>query len=319
MRKSGKQLRTQSRASVAEAMLRAIAVPIVRMQTALVDARFVRHQGIAPSPANRLLLLPAVFLDRLRRAGHDARQDVVFRRFRRLHQRHYGPGGRGYQSTPGGTPAERAARYAAGNGRLADYVESCADLLDYRDGDSFADVGCGTGQNIRFLAMRFPASTIIGADISADAIELIRDCEPSANVHLSIGDLREQAFLRSLLSSPTDHIVVSHVFSLLFADTAAATRDLRQEIIDTLVASSLRSVIVIDTVGAPGELRITIEQRQRALVTDDLLGYFRAHRDRGRAVLAQSDRGQAVIFTHMPRPVRGAAHPPDDAQEHEGG
>ena len=284
--------------STAERMLRPLMAPVVSLQTAIVDARFVRRQGVAPSVMNRLLLLPAMAIERLRSAGRAARQDVIFARFRRLHGQHYGPGGRGYQDTAGGTPEERAARYAAGNCRLADYVDTCNDLLGYSDGDSFADIGCGSGQNIRYLAQHFPHSSLLGVDLNADAIELIRDCESAPGLTLAVGDIRDAAYLDALLTEPVDHIVMSHVMSLLFADTAGQTRQLRQSIIDTLVARSRRSVIVIDAFGAPGELHITIEQRQRALVTDDVLSYFRKHRSAGRAILTQSSRGQAVIFTH---------------------
>lgn len=277
----------------------------VRMQTATVDARFVRRQGLAPSLLNRVLLLPAIAIERIRAAGRAARQDVIFARFRRLHQRHYGPGGRGYQTTAGGTPQERMARYRAGNCRLSDYVDTCSDLLDYRNGDTFADIGCGTGQNVRYLAQTFPESPIIGADLSPDAIELIRDCEPAAGLTLTVGDVRDLGFLTSLLEPPVDHIVMSHVLSLLFADSSSQTRRLRQSIVDLLVAHSRRSIIVIDTFGAPGDLHIAIEQKQRAMVTDDVLSYFRSHRASGRAVLTQSDRGQAVIFTHVPAQSRG--------------
>ena len=282
-----------------ERILRPIMHPVVSLQTALVDARFVRQQGLPPSLANRIMLLPAVALDRLRRAGRAARQDVVFARYRRLHGRHYGPGGRGYQNTAGGTPEERAARYAAGNGRLAEYAQAYGDLLGYRDGDRFADIGCGSGQNIRYLAQRFPDSSLLGVDLNADAIALIRDCEGAPGLQLAVGDIRDVAYLREILADPPDHIVMSHVMSLLFADTADQTRRLRQEIVDTLVSHSRRSIIIIDAFGAPGELRITIEQRQRALITDDVLAYFRSHLDSGRALLAQSPRGQAVIFTHV--------------------
>ena len=290
--------------------MRPLMALVVPVQTAFVDARFVRRQGIAPSPVNRVLLLPAFALERLRSITRRTRQDALFSRFRRLHGLHYGPTGRGYSGTAGGSKTERRARYAAGNCRLADYTRTWADMLDYRDGDRFADIGCGTGQNIRYLAQHFPQAELVGADLNADAIELIRDCEDAPGLELSTGDVRDVEFLARLLEPPVDHIVMSHVLSLLFADSAAQTRRLRQSIVDELVARSRRSIIIIDVMGAPGDLSITIEQRQRAIVTDDVLGYFRRHRERGRAVLTQSDRGQAVIFTHHDPPAREESRAP---------
>jgi SAM-dependent methyltransferase len=288
-----------SRAPRRGPLRRAVVDPVLRgaiaVQTLLVDARFVRRQGITPTIGQRVLAYPAIGWERLSRATRDERQDLLFRRYVRLHPLHYGPGGRGYQSVPVSTPDQRRERYLAQNSRLAWFAETFADLLDYADGDTFVDLGCGTGQNIRWLVSAFPNSPITGADLSADAVGLIRECEPSERVSVEAGDITDLSVLDALLDRPVDHIVISHVFSLLFASSRAETVALRQAIIDRLVDACRKSVTIIDTFGPSGSTTITIEQRQRAVVSDDVMRYFPTHAS-GRTVMARSDITQAVMF-----------------------
>lgn len=267
----------------------------IAVQSRVVDARFVRRQGLTPSLGQRVLAYPAIGWERVSRATRAERQDLLFARYVRLHPLHYGPGGRGYQSVPVSTPEQRRERYLSQNSRLAWFADTFGDLLGYADGDTFADLGCGTGQNIRWLVSTFPASTVLGTDLSPDAIGLVQECEPSERVSVQVGDITDLAFLDELLERPVDHIVISHVFSLLFASSRADTVALRQAIIDRLVAASRKSVTIIDSFGPSGSTTISIEQRQRAVVSDDVMRYFSAHAS-GRTVMARSDVTQAVMF-----------------------
>jgi len=124
----------------------------------------------------------------------------------------------------------------------------------------------------------------------------VKECESSSNVFLSVGDMRNQDFLSNVLSEPIDHVVLSHVFSLIFAPSAGKTRQLRQAFIDKVVERSCKSVIILDNFGKRGEISIAIEQRQRAHVTDDVMSYFSKHVD-GRTFMVCSERSQAIIFS----------------------
>lgn len=268
---------------------------VIALQARLVDARFVYRQGLTPTTGARLLKYPAIGLERVSRRVSAESQDLLFERYSVLNTLHYGPTGRGYQATALGTPIERAERYGAQTSRLEHFSDRFPDLLRYADGDRFLDLGCGTGQNIRFLAERFRGSSIVGADLNADAIALVRDCEPHEFLELKVGDIHDDDFLDALLKSPIDHVVMSHVFSLILGRSHEATRALRQRVVDRLAAACRKSVIIIDTFGPRNRMDIAIEQRQRAFVSDDVLGYFAPHSS-GRTVLAQSDRTQAVMF-----------------------
>lgn len=266
------------------------------METQLVDAKFMYRQGLWMTPVAQVLKYPAIALERLSRRFRTAHQDLLFRRYTRLHSLHYGPSGRGYQSTASGSHIDRLARYQNQISRLEFFADNFADLLGYEDGDIFVDLGCGSGQNIRFLTDRYPASMVIGTDMNVDAVALVRECEPSANVTLSVGDMRESEFLARLMSQRIDHVVLSHVFSLIFAPSARETRELRQGFIDRIVEGSCKSVIILDNFGKRGELAIAIEQKQRAHVTDDVMSYFSSHIE-GRTFMVESGRSQAIIFS----------------------
>ncbi len=265
-------------------------------RTQLIDAKFTHRLGIHTTPVGRALKYPAIGLERVSRRFQGAYQDLLFRRYTALHGLHYGPTGRGYQTIAGGSHEDHLARYQGQFSRLAFFADEYADILRYEDGDTFVDLGCGSGQNIRFLAERYSTSMVVGTDMNADAVALVRECEPSANVQLSVGDMRDADFLSRLMSDRIDHVVLSHVFSLIFAPSARETRELRQRFIDRVVAGSRKSVIILDNFGKRGELSIAIEQKQRAHVTDDVMSYFSKHVE-GRAFMVESQRSQAIIFS----------------------
>ena len=270
---------------------------VVSARMHLVDSLFTYRMGIPASPLGRLLKYPAIAFERVSLRFGAATQDILFQRYYRLHGLHYGPTGRGYQAISSGSREDQLSRYGGQDSRLAYFAQNFSDILPYADGDTFADLGCGTGQSIRFLVATYPSSVVIGADISADAVALVRECEPSENVQLTVGDMRDEEFLSRVLSPPIDHIVMSHVFALIFGQSMLKTRSLRQSFIDRAVARSRKSVIILDNFGKRGECNITIEQKQRALVTDDVMSYFDNHVE-GRAFMVASARSQAIMFVH---------------------
>ena len=268
---------------------------LITFQIAVAESIFCHRMKIKPTHVGRILKYPALAYQRLARKGAAKRQDLLFERFVRLHGLHYGPSGRGYQGVTARTREERFARYLSQVPRLQDFVDVFSDLLNYRNGDRFADLWCGTGQNNRFFAERYHQSAIIGTDMSADAINLITECEQHGELQLSVGDLRDETFLDAVLPTPVDHIVLSHVFALNFGSSAEETRLLRQRFIDRMVLATRKSVVILYNFGARDQMTIATEQKQRASVSDDVMSYFTRHTE-GRTLMAYSSRTQAVMF-----------------------
>ena len=271
----------------------------IPVESALIDARFVRRQGLPPTVASRTLSPVAIAWEKARSRLHAARQDRLFERYAELHQQHYGPSGRGYQNVAGGSRRERGDRYERQHSRLQDLLDSFPDFLGMSDGDSFLELGCGTGQNIRMLAERFPNSRILGFDVNADAVNLIREFEVNPRVEVRVGDLTQDEFRSKALGGGFDHIILSHVFSLIFGSSAESTIAIRGRILSDLVTACRSSLVILDRFGAPGDLTIAIEQKQRATVSDDVLGYF-VGIPGGNAFMIASERTRAVVFRKDP-------------------
>lgn len=286
-------------------ILRPFLRALISVQTAFVDARFVRRQSITASIGSRLLAFLALAWERLSHLARQERQDLLFARYTQLHPVHYGPRGRGYSSIAPSSTAERIGRYRSQASRLEPFVDRYPELLRFRDGDSFLDLGCGTGQNIRMLCERFPSSRITGYDLNADAVALIRESEPHPGLRVATGDLADAGSRADALRGGFDHIVLSHVLAFIIAPSCNETTAARREILSDLAEACRSSLIIIDTFGAAGEPTISIEQRQRANVRDDVLGYF-GDMPAGRAYLVQAGQSRAVVFVKNALPPEGS-------------
>ncbi len=273
--------------------------PLVRVsivvEARLVDARFVREQKLQATRASWAAAFLVRLSRRLRLVVRDVRQDLLFARYAKLHPIHYGPKGRGYMSLAAYSAHERSERYRTQRSRLQPFVDLFPDLLRFNDGDSFLEMGCGSGQNIRMLAEGYPSSRIVGYDINDEAVELVRDFESHCGVEVETGDLTDGVFRSTVLKESFDHIILSHVFSLICAQSSGLTADLRRNIILDLARACRTSLVVIDTFGFSGPPTMTIEQRQRAIVSDDVLAYLTGI-DTGRTVLLQVNNLRAVVF-----------------------
>jgi SAM-dependent methyltransferase len=267
----------------------------IRLEAALVDARFTHQQGLQRTNTSRLLALATLGSRRLRRELHEERQDLLYERYTRLHTVHYGPQGRGYSSVSSLTSEEKIDRYSNQVSRLENFLDKYPDLLQFNDGDSFLDWGCGTGQNIRMLAQRYPKARIVGYDLNQSALDLILECERHSLLQLGIGNLADAKFRKAALSEGFDHIVMSHVFSLIFCASLRETRILREAILNDLVSACRSTLVIIDVFGAPGPPEIRIEQRHRAIMWEEVLACFEKL-DSGRAFMISNANLRAIVF-----------------------
>jgi SAM-dependent methyltransferase len=268
---------------------------LVNVQRAVRDAIFQYRRGNQLTLGQRLTAYPALAAQKVHASMRDSWQDAVFDRFTGLNEDHYSDSGRGYSGLASDTLAERKARFNGQFSRLRYFADTFPDFMAYEDGDTFLDLGCGTGQNIVFLLDRYPRSRVIGVDLNRPALALIRDSVDGNRVELIQGNVADEQLLRDILLESVDHAVMSHSFSLMIAHSLADTRSLRQRVTADLLRSCRKSVVVLDAFAARDTTTITVEQRSRAAVSDDVLSYF-SDDPHGRAVLAQSDRTQAVMY-----------------------
>ena len=267
----------------------------IAIETRFIDARFLHRQRLPSTRGERAFAYPMLAWERLRNKMRSVRQDVLFERYALQHALHYGPKGRGYSAVALAKPEERLNLYRGQSSRLEYFVDTYPELIRSRDGNSFLDLGCGTGQNIRMLAERYPSSRIFGYDLNADAISLILECESHPGVVVKTGDFTDDTVLSQAIAEGFDHIIMSHVFSLVLKPSLASTVAFRRRILSDLAKACRLSIVIVDTFGAAGAPSIRIEQKQRAIVSDDILGYF-SEIEGGRAFMVESDRSRAVIF-----------------------
>ena len=286
--------------SSSKRLLRPLVRPAVVVNRQLIDARFVYVQGLAPTLGSRTFGPLMVLAGRIRRTLRGAYEDDILATYHSLHSIHYGPGGRGYASTPGLSAVETREMYSTQFSRLEYFADTFPDLLSYEDGDAFLDLGCGRGQNLRFLSERFPRSSIKGVDISTDAVEFVGLANSNPRLRVEVGNILDLHQLDSILSERPDHIILSHVFALLLGPSAVATHEMRTELVRHLVSACRKTVIILDEFNSRGNLKVSMEQLNRSVVADDVLGYFSVM-EGSRSVLAYSPRSQAVMFQrHSP-------------------
>lgn len=280
-------------------LMRLFIVPIVFHSTRLIqDQVFLKELGnerLKPS----ILFSPIVFVVRAwRRAAWIFRtqfNDYALRKYMRYIKNHYGPGGRGYHSYGKLGDAEKIRLYGAPRGRIADFIAQHLEILGYRNGDSFFEAGCGRGQNLKVLSEAFDASPIFGTDVSEEAVEVVALAASDSRLTVWVSDLTNPATLRGIADNAYDHVVISHVLSILLGAGTTDTRRIRQEIVDHLIRIAGKSVLLIDGRDlAICKEEFVIEQRDRGAFKESMLAYFPA--DRGRLVTLLSESSFAAHF-----------------------
>ena len=255
-----------------------IVVPTFWLLRLARDQNFLRNLGdprLKPNP----LLAPLRFAGRL--ADYVANtirvqfDDYALRQYHQFLAHHYGPKGRGYLSYTTLSEDQRHALYGAPPGRLAGFINAYGDLLAYGDGVTFLDAGCGRGQNIALLVDRFPNANIAGFDINKDAVEVVRTFCGSTNVDVRVGDLGADGILDTFGTNSVDHVLISHVFSVILGPGLNETRQVRRSIIGHLIRIAKRSVLIIDSPAITADpQRFEIEQSHRGVFHENCSRYF---------------------------------------------
>jgi ubiquinone/menaquinone biosynthesis C-methylase UbiE len=210
--------------------------------------------------------------------------------------RHYGPCGLAYSRLTGETASVQLARFQKQEGRVRFYLHDQR-VLDFSDGDSFLDCGCGPGQNVVELRRAFPASPVKAFDWSNPAVAMILErLSGDPLVAVEHGDLLDPTYLAGYPDDSVDHVLISHVMGFLLRSSVDETRAARQHIVDELIRIARRTILVLDRIELGRQMSIEIEQRDRGVVHDDLTRYFERHSAKGQLYIMQSPVDAALIF-----------------------
>jgi ubiquinone/menaquinone biosynthesis C-methylase UbiE len=214
--------------------------------------------------------------------------------------RHYGPCGLAYGHLVSATDSDRLARFKNQRGRIRFYLRDRR-ILDFADGDSFLDCGCGPGQNVVELRRAFPTSPIKGFDYNAEAIAIVKlGSKGDPFTTAEQGSVLDLAYLASYPNDSFDHVLISHVMGFLLRPSMDETQRTRQHIVDELVRIARRTVVVLDRVETnQAQMSVEIEQRDRGIVHDDLTRYFQRHEIQGQLYLMLSPEDQAIIYRKL--------------------
>ncbi len=212
---------------------------------------------------------------------------------------HYSPTGRGYYNYGNLSEQEKLNLYGEPRGRIEYFLKSYPRTLKYEDGQSILDAGCGRGQNIKVLSEYFPTSKIKAFDLSEGSLSVVElGVENQKQIQTEVGSITDINYLKQYPTNGFDHVLLSHVFSLIMSGSEAGTLLLRQQIIDELIRISSRTVLILD---GPEILHLkepsfNIEQLQRATYTESIIRYFNKHLNHGEVCVIFSTESFGVFF-----------------------
>jgi len=221
---------------------------------------------------------------------------------KRFAEKHYSKEGRAYFNFDKLSQADCLEMYNKLTGRIAHHITHNPSILDYKDGDSFLDAGCGMGQNIKELVVRYPNSPIKGFDFSKEALRVIREgLKKNSNVSVEVGSIVDFQYLESYPNGSFDHFIISHVFSFMVGSGIDETRKLRQKLIDHFVRIAAKSVLILDrsdTILSENKVpEVAIGQLpSRCFLRESLLPYFSRHISNGELYAMLAPTNEGIVF-----------------------
>lgn len=258
--------------SIAEKMVRPLVIPFFWFSRWVMHNNFRRamNSDIVGRPA--FLSLPFVYaylgLVLLSRGWRRSFDEYALPRYQQFVARHYSKEGLGYRGLSTIDGEQARALYSGERSQLAYYLNHHKKLLTCVNGDSFLDVGCGSGQNIQELSRRFPDSKIHGFDINDDAVSLIKTVEKNPHVVVEVGSFLDPTYLQRYQPASYDWIVLSHVLGFIVANGIEATMRVRKELIVSLARLARKGLIVLDGPPEAG-FKVVIEQNTRCIIKFD--------------------------------------------------
>ena len=226
--------------------------------------------------------------------------DEGLRVYSLLIKEHYSENGRGYLNFRGLSDIEQAKMYKNQRfGRIEFFIKNNIRVLDYQDGNSFLDFGCGFGQNIIVLERYFPQSRILGFDVNNEVISILsKGTLGNPNIEAFSGNITDIEFLKTIESDSFDNIIVSHVFAFVIGKNLNMTVELRNKIIKELIRISRKTLFILDSnnILQLKKSDLYIEQRKRGMFSESIIDYFKKYLSEGEVMALFSDESVGILF-----------------------
>ena len=183
-------------------------------------------------------------------------------KYKNFSKDHYSEQGIAYSHLKNITHEQKKQFYLNGRSRLEYFYNNNQYLLHFKNGDSFLDIACGYGRDIRFLSDNFDKSKIFGFDINPLALEIIKIGNQNSNVNVMSKSFIDFNFLNELKSGRYDWVLICHALSVVFESDLEKTLNLKRKLIKEFIRISNKGLLILDH---PQEkkFRVQLEQNSR--------------------------------------------------------
>ena len=227
--------------------------------------------------------------------------DYSLKRYKELVDFHYSTEGIGYLDFHSKSKKELLNIYKSISGRISYFIKNNYLTSIYKDGDSFLDVGCGKGQNIKEIVYNYPSSNIKGFDINEGVLKIVKlALKGYSNVNVEQGSVTDFDYLATYANNSVDHIIFCHALSFITGTDVESTRKIRQTLIDHLIRIASKSVIILENrsiIYDDDFIDYKIEQNTRGTFRESLLPYFTNHiNDKANLCAMFSPETTALLF-----------------------
>ena len=123
----------------------------------------------------------------------------------------------------------------------------------FLNNDSFLDIGCGNGNNLRYVKKKFKRSRVYGCDIN-DRYKNIDE-----KINFKLIDLKKMNSLKIYKSKSIDHVYMIHTLNHIFLNNTKNTINLRKNIITNMIRVAKKNVFIIENKSFVGDQDLNTE------------------------------------------------------------
>jgi SAM-dependent methyltransferase len=264
-----------------------------------IHRKFAHEMNVEVLGKPNLLFYPLIYLykaiSKIYNLYTDVFNDYALNKYRKLSVKHYSLSGVAYKELKYLDTAQMKKQYSNNKSRLEYFYKNNNYLLGFKNGDSFLDIGCGLGGDIRFLSNKFDKSKIFGIDINPQAISIIKLGNENPNVDAEEGNYLNIDFFDKFKSQSYDWVLASHSIDLVFDENIEKTLKLRKELVKELIRISNKGVLIQARIHNQKRFAVELEQKSRLLIFHDLKEIFPAVGS-GELYIMQSEESLAYFW-----------------------